>query len=284
MSNHTTIRIGGPAQYWIAPHTVQAFQDVVKYLRAASIPIRVIGRGSNLLVRDGGIRGAVIHPAKGEFEDVKVEGEYLTAGAGARFKKIASAARNAGLGGFEWMEGIPGNLGGCLRMNAGAMGVQTFDQVVSVRFINASGEIEEKWKNDIKHAYRSVPEFDQHYAVSAVLQGRKTNLQEINAKMNESHEHRKESQPVGASAGCIFKNPREVPAGMLVEQLNFKCRMRHAAIVSDVHGNFILNSGGARARDVLDLISDIQQAALQERGITLETEVQIIGEDLPLGM
>ncbi len=284
MSNHTTIRIGGPAQYWITPHTVQAFQEVVKYLRGASLPIRVIGRGSNLLVRDGGIRGAVIHPVKGEFDEVSVQGEYLTAGAGARFKKIASAARNSGLGGFEWMEGIPGNLGGCLRMNAGAMGVQTFDQVVSVRFINGNGDLQEKWKDEIKHAYRSVPEFDQHYAVSAVLQGRKTDAKDIDLKMSESHEHRKESQPIGTSAGCIFKNPREMPAGMLVEQLNFKGRTRNAAIVSDIHGNFILNSGGASARDVLDLIGDIQQAALQERGITLETEVQILGEDQTMGM
>jgi UDP-N-acetylmuramate--alanine ligase len=284
MANHTTIRIGGPAQYWVEPRTVTAFQELVKYLRSASIPIRVIGRGSNLLVRDGGIRGAVIHPAKGEFEEVSVQGDFLTAGAGARFKKIASAARNAGLGGFEWMEGIPGNLGGCLRMNAGAMGTQTFDQVVSVRVINGHGDVQEKWKDEIKHAYRSVPEFDQNYAVSAVLQGRKADLPAIDARMSESHAHRGGSQPVGASAGCIFKNPREMPAGMLVEQLHFKGRSRNAAIVSEVHGNFILNSGGAKARDVLELIADIRQSALQERGITLETEVQIIGEEQPLGM
>ncbi len=284
MANHTTIRIGGPAQYWIEPRTVPAFQEIVKHLRGASIPIRVVGRGSNLLVRDGGIRGAVIHPAKGEFEEVSVQGDFLTAGVGARFKKIASAARNSGLGAFEWMEGIPGSLGGCLRMNAGAMGAQTYDQVVSVRFINSNGDVQEKWKDEIKHAYRSVPEFDHHYAIGAVLQGRRADTLEIDAKMNESHRHRSESQPVGASAGCIFKNPREMPAGMLVEQLHFKGRSRNAAIVSAVHGNFILNSGGAKARDVLDLIADIKQAALQERGITMETEVQIIGEEQTMGM
>lgn len=284
MANHTTIRIGGPAQFWIEPRTVPAFQEIVKHLRGASIPIRVVGRGSNLLVRDGGIRGAVIHPSKGEFDEVSVQGDYVTAGAGARFKKIASAARNAGLGGFEWMEGIPGNLGGCLRMNAGAMGTQTFDQVVSVRFINGNGDLQEKWRDEIRHAYRSVPEFDHNYAVSAVLRGRKADTGEIDARMNESHEHRRGSQPVGASAGCIFKNPPGIPAGMLVEQLHFKGRSRNAAVVSDVHGNFILNRGGARARDVQDLIADIKQAALQERGITLETEVQIIGEDQALGM
>ncbi len=279
MANHTTIRIGGPAQYWIEPRTVAAFQQAVRYFRENSIPIRVIGRGSNLLVRDGGIRGAVIHPSKGEFEEVSVNGNQLTAGAGARFKKIASAARQAGLSGFEWMEGIPGNLGGCLRMNAGAMGSQTFDQVVSVRLLNGSGEVVDKSKDEITHRYRSVPELDHHYAVSAVLQGTPAETKDIHARMEHSHAHRKETQPIGASAGCIFKNPTAIPAGKLVDQLGFKGKGHGPAIVSQEHGNFILNSGGAKARDVLDLIADIRLQALQQRGVTLETEVQIIGEE-----
>ncbi len=284
LSNHTTIRIGGPAQFWIEPRTVAGFVEVVKFLRSVSIPIRVIGRGSNLLVKDGGIRGAVIHPSKGEFDEVRVQGNFIFAGAGARLKKIASAARTAGLGGFEWMEGIPGNLGGALRMNAGAMGSQTFDQVVSVRFLDLSGEIREKMKHEITHHYRHVPELDQHYAVSAVLQGRTADLAEIDAKMEASHAKRRESQPIGASAGCIFKNPGPTPAGKLVDELGLKKTGRGAAFVSEEHGNFILNDGGASARDVLDLIHDIKQSALTERGITLETEVQILGEDEPLGL
>jgi len=282
LSQHTTMRIGGPAQYWIEPRTVTAFTEVVKYLREEAIPIRVIGRGSNLLVRDGGIRGAVIHPNKGEFDEVRVEGTTVFAGAGARLKKIASAARNAGVGGFEWMEGIPGNLGGALRMNAGAMATQTFDQVISVRFLDGNGEVRDKMKHEIEHHYRSVPELDHHYAVSAVLQGREAPLAEIDAKMEASHSKRRSSQPVGASAGCIFKNPDPtMPAGMLVDQLGLKNTGRGPALVSQAHGNFILNGGGAKARDVLDLIGDIQAKALEERGITLETEVQIIGEESP---
>jgi UDP-N-acetylmuramate--alanine ligase len=284
MSLHTTMRVGGPAQYWIEPRSIVAFVEVVKFLRSSSIPIRVIGRGSNLLVRDGGIRGAVIHPGKGEFDEVRVQGNFVFAGAGARLKKIASAARNAGLGGFEWMEGIPGNLGGALRMNAGAMGVQTFDQVVSVRFLDGNGELKEKMKHEIEHHYRSVPELDHHFAVSAVLQGHSAELAEIDEKLAASHQKRRTSQPIGASAGCIFKNPGEVPAGKLVDELGLKLKGRGPAIVSEAHGNFILNSGGAKARDVLDLIGDIQAKALQERGISLETEVQVIGEESPLGM
>jgi UDP-N-acetylenolpyruvoylglucosamine reductase len=279
MANHTTMRIGGPAQYWIEPLTIRGFVEAVKFLRAAFIPVRVIGRGSNLLVRDGGIKGAVIHPVKGEFDEVRVQGTYVFAGAGARLKKIASAARKAGLGGFEWMEGIPGNLGGALRMNAGAMGVQTFDQVVSVRFLDSNGEVREKMKHEFDARYRNVPELDHHFAVSAVLQGRPAPVEEIDAKMQFSQQKRRSSQPVGASAGCIFKNPGEVPAGKLVDELGLKGKTFGPALVSEAHGNFILNSGGAKARDVTDLIADIKQVALEERGIMLDTEVQIIGEE-----
>ncbi|HEY1085057.1 MAG TPA: UDP-N-acetylmuramate--L-alanine ligase [Prosthecobacter sp.] len=284
MSRHTTFLIGGPAQYWVEPRSVQGFAEVVRYLRSQSVPIRVIGRGSNLLVKDGGIRGAVIHPSKGEFEEVCVEGETLIVGVGARLKKIASAARNAGLGGFEWMEGVPGNLGGAIRMNAGAMGSETFDQIVSVRFIDTDGQIKEKPLADIVHHYRSVPEFEERYIVSAVLKGTPTSQPEIDAKLAASHHKRRTSQPVGASAGCAFKNPEVCGAGKLIDELGLKGRSVGKAVVSDIHGNFIVNSGGATAKDVLDLVAEIQEIAQRERGVQLEMEVKVIGEDQPLAV
>lgn len=283
MHLHTTFRIGGPAQFWIQPQTVAAFAEIVRYLRGAAIPIRVIGRGSNLLVQDGGIRGAVIHPAKGEFETVTVAGELLTAGTGARLKKIASAARNAGLGGFEWMEGIPGNLGGAIRMNAGAMGAETFDQIVTVRFIDLDGSLKEKRLEEIEHHYRNAPEFEERLIVSATLRGRPgTPLEEIDAKLAASHHKRRATQPVGASAGCAFKNPGLCGAGKLIDDLGLKGLAVGAAQVSEVHGNFIVNGGGAASRDVLELVALIQERALQERGVALEMEVKVIGEAAPL--
>lgn len=283
MSRHTTFLIGGPAQFWIEPRTEAAFAAVVRLLRSAAIPIRVIGRGSNLLVKDGGIRGAVIHPAKGEFEDVRVHSEdTLYAAVGARLKKIASAARTAGLGGFEWMEGIPGNLGGAVRMNAGAMRTETFDQVVSIRFLDLDGQIKEKPVSEISHHYRNVPEFEERYILGAYLRGAKADLASIDSGLEESRQKRRTSQPVGASAGCIFKNPEVCGAGKLVDDLGLKGRGVGNAIVSTVHGNFIVNQGGATARDVLDLIAEIKEVALRERGVQLETEVQIVGEDAPM--
>lgn len=283
MHLHTTFRIGGPAQFWIQPQTIAAFAEIVRYLRGASIPIRVIGRGSNLLVQDGGIRGAVIHPAKGEFEDVRVEGDTLIAGVGARLKKIASTARNARLGGFEWMEGIPGNLGGAIRMNAGAMGIETFDQIVSVRFIDLDGSLKEKTLAEIEHHYRNVPEFEERLIVSAVLRGALDAPQdEIDAKLAASHQKRRTTQPVGASAGCIFKNPELCGAGKLIDELGLKGLAVGPARVSDAHGNFIVNHGGATSKEALELITQIQERALQERGVQLELEVKVIGAPTPL--
>ncbi|MGI8602599.1 MAG: UDP-N-acetylmuramate--L-alanine ligase [Verrucomicrobiales bacterium] len=280
MRQHTTMLIGGPAQFWIEPRTISGFQRLVAHLRDQGIPIRVIGRGSNLLVRDGGIRGAVVHPARGEFADVCIEDDRLHTGVGARFQKVAMAARAAGLGGFEWMEGIPGNVGGCLRMNAGAMGSQTFDRVVSVKFINAAGELCEKTASEISAHYRNVPEFSTHYAVSAVFRGAPANGSDIEARLTESKQQRRATQPVGASAGCIFKNPGpELGAGQLIDELGLKGSAVGGARISELHGNFIINEGGATARDVLTLIDRIKAAAREKRSIQLETEVQVIGED-----
>jgi len=202
----------------------------------------------NLLVKDGGIRGAVIHPAKGEFENVTHDGDCSIAGVGARSKKIASAARNAGLGGFEWMEGIPGNLGGAVRMNAGAMGTETFDQVVSIRFLDTDGSIKEKSIEEIAHRYRNVPEFEERYVLSARLKGKPTDVASIDMGLEASRVKRRTSQPIGASAGCAFKNPELCGAGKLVDELGLKGKRVGAAVVSDVHGNFIVNEGGATAR------------------------------------
>ena len=169
-------------------------------------------------------------------------------------------------------------------MNAGAMGIETFDQVVSVRYLDDGGELCEKSVSEIESHYRSVPEFEDNLVVSAKFKGATSTAEEISSAMQASKDKRKSSQPIAASAGCIFKNPStELPAGMLVDQLGYKGREHGNARVSEVHGNFIVNGGGAKAKDVLGLISSIQEAAMQERGITLKTEVQIIGQDDPVG-
>ena len=280
LSKHTTMRIGGPAQFWAEPETEEGFADLVQFCFDEEIPFMVMGRGSNLLVRDGGVPGVVAHLASGEFLRYEVTGEEITAGVGVKFKQLSALAQSSGLAGFEWMEGIPGNLGGGLRMNSGAMGAQTFDQVVRIRFCDQDGNIFTRPPAEIDVHYRNVPLLRQNFALSAVLQGTPGDRGEINRRIEASAVNRRASQPVAASAGCIFKNPSQIPAGRLIEELGFKNFSVGRARVSEVHGNFIVNDGGATAGEVLTLIGEIKAAAERTRGISLETEVQIVGIDL----
>ena len=285
MKKHTTMLAGGPAQYWVEPETFEGFMNSVEYFRDEGFPVRVVGRGSNLLVRDGGIRGAVIHPSsRGEFGEVKVVGPgRIEAGAGVRFKKLASFAQKNGIGGFEWMEGIPGNVGGGLRMNAGAMGVETFDQVVEVEFLDEDGKRRVRQVDDITFEYRNVAEMRRNFALRAVFQGEPdASAEEIEAEMERSRSKRKTTQPRGASAGCIFKNPKDagVGAGQLIDELGLKGHKVGTVLVSEEHGNFIVNfRGKGSAGQVLELIDHVQGEAREERGIELEPEVQVLGDD-----
>ncbi len=279
LSKHTTLRVGGPARFWLEPETRGGLANVLAYCSANRLPVFFVGRGSNLLVRDGGIAGVVIHLNRGHFSEAIVEGNRIRAGAGVRLKQLAALATSAGLGGFEWMEGIPGNVGGSLRMNAGAMGRETFGQVVEVQVVNAKGEFETLTPAQMTIHYRNVPTLREQFAVAATFTGVPVDRREIDRLLAESMAHRKATQPVAASAGCIFKNPAECPAGRLVQELGLKNRSVGLARISEVHGNFIVNDGGARAQDILNLISEIQDVAKRSRGIRLETEVQIVGTD-----
>jgi len=280
LSKHTTMKIGGPAQFWVEPESEDGFADLVRHCFDENMPLIVMGRGSNLLVRDGGIPGVVAHLSRGDFQRHEVNGNEITAGVGVKFKQISALARSANIAGFEWMEGIPGNLGGGLRMNAGAMGIQTFDQVVKVRFCDQDGNIFTRTPAEMDIHYRSVPMLRTNYALSAVIAGKPGTQAEIDAVIAESVAKRRSSQPIAASAGCIFKNPSTVPAGKLIEELGLKNFSIGGARVSEIHGNFIVNDGGATSTDVLTLIKEIQTAAERTRGIHLETEVQIVGIDL----
>jgi UDP-N-acetylmuramate--alanine ligase len=190
-------------------------------------------------------------------------------------------AAASGIGGFEWMEGIPGNVGGALRMNAGAMGVETFDQVVRVTFLDEDGVIRTREREEIVASYRNVPELRRNFALQAVFKGKPDTAANIKQRWEDSREKRKSSQPVIASAGCTFRNPEEIPAGRMIETLGLKGSHIGKAAVSDVHANFVVNQGGATARDILSLIDSIQQTARAEHGIELETEVKILGDDEP---
>ena len=278
LSKHTTLRVGGPAQFWVEPRNENAFAELIRFCRRESLPLFVIGRGSNLLVRDGGILGVVVHPCGGDFDKIEVDGNEIKAGVGAKLKDVAYASKAAGIGGLEWMEGIPGVVGGGLRMNAGAMGSQTFENVVRVRYLDSEGNPHTKSRNELDVHYRNFPLLENNFAVSAVFRGQSAPADEIVRRLQASQEKRRTSQPIAKSAGCIFKNPQNCSAGQLVEELGLKNSGVGKARVSEVHGNFIVNDGGATDAEMLELIEKIKSVARTQRGIELETEVQIVGE------
>jgi len=279
LHKHTTMRIGGPAQLWFEPVDEDDLTLGLKFAHDRGIPVTFIGRGSNLLIRDGGILGLCVHLGRPHFSRIEVEGEYVTVGAGARLKQIVAEARKFGLGGFEFMEGIPGNMGGALRMNAGAMQGWTMEVVDSIRSMDLLGHVHEVQKADMEIHYRSVPHFQTHIALSAKLKGKPSSKDEINEKLKAYSGKRWTSQPAAPSAGCIFKNPGPIPAGKLIDELGLKNLSVGSARVSEVHGNFIVNDGGATAEDVLQLIALIQSRARDARQIDLNTEVIVLGEE-----
>jgi UDP-N-acetylenolpyruvoylglucosamine reductase len=279
MQKHTTIRIGGPAQVWFEPETEEALGRVVELCGKEGIPLTVVGRGSNLLVRDGGIGGVCVHFGQPGMSRIDVVGGKIRAGAGARLKQIVAVAKANGIMGLEFMEGIPGALGGAMRMNAGAMESWTFETVESVRVMNRQGKVSEVAREEFEVKYRKVPRLVEDIAVGAVLHGKPGNPEEIAEKLKRYSRKRWDSQPAAPSAGCIFKNAEKIPAGKLIEELGLKDTSVGGARISPVHGNFIVNQGGAKAVDVLALMDQVQARARTDRGIDLEPEVIVVGED-----
>jgi UDP-N-acetylenolpyruvoylglucosamine reductase len=280
LAKRSTLRAGGRADVYVEPSSENELGRLLKFCRERGLPVMVLGRGSNLLVRDGGVRGIVAGLNHPFFSFIEENGRELRCGAGARLKAVSARAREAGLAGLEFLEGIPGSVGGALRMNAGAMGGATFDVVSRVRFMDQNGEIHERAAIGMKAEYRSCPMLKDCVALAAVFQGEPSTKEEVAARIDEFNRRRWQSQPKEPSAGCIFKNPSPaLSAGKVIQEAGLKGARIGGASVSEVHANFIINDGTATARDVLELIELIRSRVKEGRGIDLTTEVEIIGED-----
>ena len=284
MKKLTTLRIGGPADFYVEPSGLEELRTIRNFCKQKQIPAFLLGRGSNLLVRDGGIRGVVYSLKHSSFTQIELIGNHLLlrAGAGANMRSISLFAQTNGLGGLEFMEGIPGSLGGGLRMNAGAYKSCLFDVLESVRFLSEDGQIQELPAKEIEHAYRSCPFFKNHLALSAVFRVYSEDREKIREKMNELREKRMVTQTQSPSAGCAFKNPEGGSAGQIIDSLGMKGMAVNGAQISDKHANFLINRNNATAKDVLTLIQTIRDKVYAERGIKLETEVMIVGDDLEM--
>ena len=279
LSKHTTLRVGGPADVYVEPASEEDLAGVIKFCNGHGVPFFVIGRGSNVLVCDGGFRGVIICLSHVSFCRVVVAGEHLVCGAGARLKNVAVEARRNGLSGMEFLEGIPGSVGGALRMNAGAMGGATFEVVESVRLMDFDGNIHELTPKEMSVEYRGCGALKKHIALGAVFKGLPDSQESIAQRMSAFSRKRWTTQPAAPSAGCMFKNPETIPAGKLIDELGLKGARVGGAMVSLEHGNFIVNDGNATARDVLELIAMLKARAKEARSIELQTEVEIIGEE-----
>jgi len=280
MFQHTTFRIGGPADIFIEPHTMAALREAIFYAKIRNIPVFVMGAGSNILVRDGGIRGIVVKIGR-HLARIKIDGVTVTAEAGTTLPHLALTCCQANLAGFEFAVGIPGTVGGAVVMNAGAEGRAMSDVVQEVLVLGSKDCFDRRKKEDLGFGYRSSNLLDHNQVVvEVVCQGTPDQKEHIQERQKKHLHRRQNTQPLMYSiAGSVFKNPPGFAAGYLIEQAGAKGRQIGAAKVSLKHANFIINLGGARAKEVQDLISQVQEMVAQRFGIQLALEIQIVGED-----
>ncbi len=281
LSRHTTWRVGGPAEHCFQPADLR---DLAAYL--AALPpdeaVTWLGLGSNLLVRDGGVRGSVIltHGVLGAIERSGAAG--VRAGAGAPCAKVARFCANAGLVGAEFLVGIPGTVGGALAMNAGAFGGETWRHVAAVETLDRAGRQHRRTPAEYRIGYRSVEGPAGEWFVAAEFAFEPGDAQEANARIKALLQQRAASQPMGLpSCGSVFRNPPGDHAGRLIESCGLKGYHIGGACVSEKHANFIINRGGATAADIEALIAHVRATVARECGIDLIPEVRIIGEPAP---
>lgn len=280
LSNHTTIKIGGPADVLVVPKNIQAVKNTMKVIKKHGIKWTAIGRGSNLLVLDEGIRGVVIKLGQG-LDHMEIDGEQVTVGGGYSVVRLATGISKKGLSGLEFAAGIPGSVGGAVYMNAGAHGSDISRVLVKALILFEDGTIDWLTNEEMAFSYRTSILQNERPGIclEAVLQLEQKERDEIVAQMQKNKDYRKETQPVSnPCAGSIFRNPLPEHAGRLVEDAGLKGHQIGGAKVSEMHGNFIVNAGGATAQDVLDLIAFIQKTIKEKYDIDMHTEVEIIGE------
>lgn len=269
-------RAGGPAEVLFRPADAEDLATFL-YAKPADLPVTVIGVGSNLLIRDGGIPGVVIR-LPGSFGKVTAEGTRVRAGAAALDAAVARAAADAGIAGLEFLRGIPGTVGGALRMNAGCYGREIKDVFVEAKAVNASGAIITLTPQETAFVYRRSAVPDDVIFVEAVLQGEPGDPDEVRARMNALVEQRESTQPVKAkTGGSTFKNPPGHKAWQLIDQAGCRGLMHGAAQVSEKHCNFLINTGDATAADIEGLGEDVRARVKDKFRIALEWEIKRVG-------
>jgi UDP-N-acetylmuramate dehydrogenase len=279
LSLHTTMKIGGPADIFVEPSSLENIQKVMTFLKERQIPWRAIGRGSNLLVSDKGIDGVVIKLGSG-LGHLIINDSTITVGGGHSLVSLSTLISKKGLSGLEFASGIPGSVGGAVYMNAGAHGSDISKILTKAHILFEDGSMEWISNDEMEFTYRTsvLQKKRPGIVLEAEFQLTKGDRTAIVSQMQRNKDYRKETQPWNfPCAGSIFRNPLPNYAGKLIEEAGLKGYQMGGAKISEMHGNFIVNAGNATAKDVLDLIQHIKDTILHLYGIKMETEVEIIG-------
>jgi UDP-N-acetylmuramate dehydrogenase len=278
MRQFTSMKVGGSADSLFFPRNVDDLKKVVRYARRKKIPLLVLGKGTNLVVRDKGVRGWVVNLTQG-MKKIRMDGEVVEAEAGLPLQRLVQFSIQKGLTGLEPFSGIPGTVGGGVAMNAGAWGAELKDVLLSVTLMREDGEIVERSRSRLRFSYRGLVIPSSWIILKGKFRLKKGEKEEILERVKSYSEMRKKKQPLDyPSAGSIFKNPKEGAAGKWIEEAGLKGVRIGQAMVSDRHANFIINLGRAKAEEVIRLMEIVEKKVYEEKGISLEREVKVVGE------
>jgi len=275
LSKRTWYGLGGPADYFIQPKTIEQLKEVIRRCTENSIPVYVMGFGSNLLIGDDGLRAAVIRLETDQFAEIQFDGDQITAWAGAELSRLVLTCVQKGLSGLEALTGIPGSIGGAVKMNSGGNFGDIGAVVETVTLMDNQGNIFEKSKPELVFDYRCT-NIVAKFILNAKLKLNTADPEQIMRTVKEIWIYKKNSQPLNTrNSGCIFKNPRGVSAGAFIDRAGLKGRRIGGAVVSEKHANFIIAEKGCKSRDVAELIEVIKQAVKEQFDIDLELEIEV---------
>ncbi len=275
LSRHTWLRVGGPAQYLATPRTEAELLEVITTCRSQQLLIHILGSGSNLLVREAGVQGVVVRVVEPLLSEVRIEGTSLTAGGGTLLSHVVAEAIRSGLGGIEYLVGIPGTMAGAVVGNSGGRTGDIGQLITSVRVLTQDNEIAVRRGDELSFSYRRSSIQDL-LILSATLELIHDDSEELMRRMRKNWIMKRSTQPLAdQSAGCIFRNPRGLSAGSLIEQCGLKNLSVGKARISERHANFIVTESGATSKDVEQLISRIQKAVAEKFAVNLELEIKV---------
>jgi UDP-N-acetylmuramate dehydrogenase len=279
LSLHTTLGVGGPCDLMVWVSEADALVAVIDIAKKEGLPLMMLGSGSNVLVRDGGVEGIVLRLA-GDFARIEIDSPRIGAGAAVHLAEVVSAATAAGVGGFEFLSGIPGTVGGAVAGNAGSADEWISERLTAISALDGDRNAVTVAADEIEFGYRYAAVPAGYIITGAHMKGFATDVESIRHMVEERLEARRLAQPMGEhTAGCIFKNPPNGPAGKLIDQAGLKGTSVGGAQVSTLHANYLINTGGATAREMLELIQVVRTRVKDSYGVDLELEIKIVGRN-----